>query len=95
MADAARTLFLVCYDVCDTRRRNRAHKLLLGYKIGGQKSLFECWFTSVELRNVLAELIDLIDPVEDKVHIFQLDPRMQIEGLGVATLPTSSAFMIV
>jgi len=42
MSDAARTLFLVCYDVSETKRREQVRRYLVGYRIGGQKSFFEC-----------------------------------------------------
>lgn len=95
MNDAVRTLFLVCYDVSCPRRLYRVHKYLLGYKVGGQKSFYECWLTPAELREVRETLAELIDPVEDRVHLFQLDPRMKSEGLGLATLPVLSVFLIV
>ena len=93
--DAARTLFLVCYDISCPRRLYRVHKFLLGYKVGGQKSFFECWLTVGELLEVRRTLAALINPAEDRVHIFQLDPRMQCEGLGRATLPPQAVFLIV
>ncbi len=95
MNDAARTLFLVCYDIGNPKRLYRVHRYLLGYKVGGQKSLYECWLTPAELRQIRQTLEDLIDPTQDRAHIFQLDPRMKIEGLGLATHPPTDAFMIV
>ena len=95
MNDAARTLFLVCYDISCAKRLYRVHKFLLGYKVGGQKSFFECWLTSNELREVRRTLEALIDPTEDRAHIFQLDARMKNEGLGVASQPGMPVFMIV
>jgi CRISPR-associated protein Cas2 len=95
VSDAARTLFLVCYDVSCPRRLYRVHKYLLGYKVGGQKSFYECWLTAAELREVRATLEELIDPAQDRVHIFQLDPRMKFDGLGLATQPVTDVFMIV
>lgn len=95
MNDAARTLFLVCYDISCTKRLYRVHRFLLGYKVGGQKSFYECLLTPAELREVRRILEELIDPTEDRAHIFQLDPRMKNEGLGLATLPTTAAFMII
>ena len=95
MKDAARTLFLVCYDICSPKRLYRVHKYLLGYKVGGQKSFFECWLTSAELREVRQTLEKLLEPAEDRAHIFQLDPRMKSEGLGLAMEPATNVFMIV
>ena len=95
MSDAARTLSLVCYDVSSPKRLHRVHRFLTGYRIGGQKSFFECWLTPAELQQVRRELAALIEPVEDRVHIFQLDPRMKIECLGVATPPRPGAFMVL
>jgi len=95
MTDAARTLYLVCYDVSSPKRLYRVHRFLNGYRIGGQKSFFECWLTPAELREVRRELAELIEPVEDRVHIFQLDPRMKMECLGVATPPRTGAFMVL
>ena len=95
MNDAARTLFLVCYDICSPKRLYRVHKYLLGYRVGGQKSFFECWLTASELREVRRTLDRLLDPAQDRAHIFQLDPRMKSEGLGLATQPVTTVFMVV
>jgi len=95
MSNAARTLFLVCYDVCDTKLRRRVHKFLMGYKIGGQKSFFECWLTAAELRQVRYTLSELLDLTEDRAHIFQLDPRMTRDMLGRAKQPVTDVFLIV
>ena len=95
MSDAARTLFLVCYDISCPKRLDRVHRFLLGFKVGGQKSFFECWLTAAELRDVRRTLGELINPTEDRAHIFQLDPRMQNQGLGLAKQPATAVFLIV
>ncbi len=79
-----RALYLVCYDICEPLRLQRVHHYLLGFKIGGQKSFFECWLTPPELRNVRTTLTEMIDAVTDRVHIFQLDPRMSNQCFGQA-----------
>ena len=96
-SNTQRTLYLVCYDVSSPKRLYRVHRYLLGYRVGGQKSFFECWFTPAELRETQRELAALIDPDEDRVHIFQLDPRMKMEGLGIAVAPapTAAPFMVL
>ena len=95
MNDDARTLFLVCYDISCAKRLYRVHRFLLGYKVGGQKSFYECWLTPAELRDVRRTLEALIDPTADRAHIFQLDPRMKNERLGVAIPPATAVFMII
>lgn len=95
MSDACRSLYLVCYDVCSPKRLRRVHKFLLAYRVGGQKSFFECWLTPAELRQVRERLAGLIEATEDRVHIFQLDPRMACERLGVAQPPATSPVMVV
>lgn len=80
-----RTLYLVAYDVADHKRLARVHKYLSGWKVDGQKSFFECWMTPAECVRVMGELAGLIDPAEDRVHLFQLDPRMEPRCYGVAT----------
>jgi len=95
MSDTARTLYLVCYDVASPQRLYRVHRYLNGFRIGGQKSFFECWLTPTDLRDVRKELAGLIDSEEDRVHIFQLDPRMKMECMGRATPPQPGAFMVL
>ncbi|GHT84352.1 hypothetical protein AGMMS49960_08770 [Betaproteobacteria bacterium] len=95
MSDFARTLYLVCYDIAEPRRLARVHRFLLGYKAGGQKSFFECWLTAGELAVVRLGLMEQLDIVEDRAHIFQLDPRQRILQLGCAKPVPHSAFMIL
>lgn len=95
MNDPKRCLYLVCYDVADPRRWRQVYRLLLGYRVGGQKSFFECWLTPAELQHLRAELARLLEPAEDRAHIFQLDPRQQVIGMGQATQARPKVFMIV
>ena len=95
MRGHARTLYLVCYDIADPARLNRVRKYLTGYKVGGQKSFFECWLTAAELTEVCRTLGELMDAQEDRAHVFQLDPRMARDLLGQARQPVTDVFMIV
>jgi CRISPR-associated protein Cas2 len=93
--DTVRSIYLICYDVCHPKRLYRVRRFLEGYRIGGQKSCFECWLTPAELHTVEDEISSLIQQEEDRVHVFQLDPRMKMECLGVASPPSPGAFMVL
>lgn len=95
LASPSRVLYLIAYDIADHRRLARVHRYLLGWKVGGQKSFYECWMTPSELRGVMHGLSELIDPAADRVHIFQLDERMKPKSFGLANIATSQTFIIV
>lgn len=90
-----RTLYLVCYDVSSPKRLKKVHSATLAYAVGSQKSFYECWLTPVEL-NTLFEILNAeIDTSTDRIHIFQLDPRMTPWFYGRAIRQSTKPFMIV
>lgn len=91
----SRTLYLVAYDVHNPRRLRRVCKYLTGFKVGGQKSVYECWVTPAELRTMREELDQLMDCAEDRLHIVALDPRMRMRCFGVAQPFVPGHFSIV
>lgn len=93
--DKQRTLYLVAYDVCDPRRLHRVCRYLTGYKVSGQKSVFEIWATDAELREIRGELERLMLLNEDRLHILALDPRMQPRCKGRAHSFQQKFFSIV
>ena len=82
-----RRLYLVAYDITDNKRLNRVRDFLKGYSTGGQKSVYECFLSEGELRRVVTGLDDIIEPEEDRVHIFALDGRSRVHTLGIALQP--------
>lgn len=95
LASPARTLYLVAYDISDPKRLARVHRYVLGWKVGGQKSFYECWLTKAELALVMEQLGELIDPLEDRIHVFQLDARMPPKCFGVATTSGASTPILI
>lgn len=93
--DTNRTLYLVAYDVCEPHRLQRVCRYLTGYKVGGQKSVFEVWATPAELKHIRTDLDELMEPAEDRLHILALDPRMKPRCLGRATSFEQTYFSIV
>lgn len=90
-----RDLYLIAYDICDPSRLRRVFHYLAGYKVGGQKSVFEVWVTPAELRTIRAELNELMDAQADRLHILRLDPRMKPRCYGNARTFTVQHFCIV
>lgn len=91
----SRTLHLVAYDVCEPHRLQRVCRYLTGYKVGGQKSVFEVWVTPAELRQIRADLDQIMDSGADRLHILALDPRMKPRCLGLAHSFEQHHFCIV
>jgi CRISPR/Cas system-associated endoribonuclease Cas2 len=93
--DKQRTLYLVAYDVCQPHRLQRVCRYLTGYKVGGQKSVFEIWATPAELACIRADLDGLMEPAEDRLHILALDPRTKPTLFGRAQTFATRHFAIV
>ena len=90
-----RTLYLVGYDVACPLRLRRLGRFLRGYRVEGQKSAYECWVAPAEFEEIRAGIRDRIDAGEDRVHIFQLDPRMEVRCFGTAVTFAPRPFLVV
>lgn len=90
-----RSLYLVCYDIASPKRLYKVHKCIKSYAIGGQKSFYECWMTSSERQSLQDDLFELVDESEDRVHFFQLDPRLEPLFFGKASRQSINPFMIM
>jgi CRISPR-associated protein Cas2 len=90
-----RTLYLVAYDISNDKRLNQVRTFLKGYSTGGQKSVYECFLTSGELRQVSAEIGTLIETKEDRVHILTMDGRSKTHTLGIAVQPQDPEYFYV
>ncbi|WP_126443802.1 CRISPR-associated endonuclease Cas2 [Sulfuricystis multivorans] len=93
--DTQRHLTIVAYDIADERRLHRVCRYLTGYKVAGQKSVFEIWVTPAQLAAIRAELEAMIDLDADRVHFLGLDPRMKPRLFGRAKHFTDGFFAIV
>lgn len=87
-------LYLVGYDTPCDRRRARFLRTLKCAATGGQKSVYECWFTSAELQAAQHTLRTLMDATEDRAFFLRLDPRARVHVLGVATAPQYQPFIV-
>jgi CRISPR-associated protein Cas2 len=90
-----RTLYIAAYDISDPRRLREALKLLKGYASGRQKSVFECFLTPGEKRDLLAGVRAILDGDEDRFVLLRLDPRGKVRTLGKAVKPVDPPWFYV
>ena len=91
------TLTVVCYDIADNRRRYRVVRVLEGYGVRVQESVFECWLKPMGLRELRSALKQCIDDAEDYIGFYALSERERREvillGSG-ATLTENPALYV-
>lgn len=87
-----RVLYIVAYDIADQSRLNRVRLFLKGFSVGGQKSVYECYLSPPEVREVKRGLENLIVHEEDRVYCFCLDLRSRVHPLGKAVPPKYPEF---
>jgi len=71
---AARTRYLLAYDISDPRRLRRVHAVATTYGYPLQYSLFVCDLDEVELVRLERDLRAAIAHREDRISIFDLGP---------------------
>lgn len=91
----SRKLYLIAYDIRDSKRLNSVRYFLKGYSTGGQKSVYECFLTEAEYRLVSSVVRGLIDEEKDRVHIFNVDGRSRPHTLGIGVEPVDPAFFYI
>jgi CRISPR-associated protein Cas2 len=74
-----RNTYLICYDITDDKRRDRAFKVCKNHGIHLQFSVFECDLNAMELTGVQRELSAVISLADDQVLFVSLGPS---EGRG-------------
>ncbi len=71
--------FLVCYDIADPKRLERAHKKLLGFGQPVQYSVFVCDLSTSARVRLEEALTKILNMREDRVLIVDAGP---VEGRG-------------
>jgi len=80
-----RCLYIAAYDVCDPARLRKALQLAKEFATGRQKSVFECFLSAAEHRELVSRMRGLLDPAEDRFALFRVEPRAPSKTLGRAT----------
>lgn len=88
---------LVCFDIVDNKTRYRVVKVLKGYGVRVQKSVFECNnMTEHRFLKMKSALDDLIDHGEDTIRFYSLCRACirSVEFSGIGTLPYTRNYAI-
>lgn len=90
-----RRLYIAAYDIASPNRLRKALRCARNYATGGQKSVFECFLTSVEKRVLMDAMAEIIDPQEDRFLLIPVDQKGVIHVLGIAVPPQDPAYFYV
>src|SRR3990170_1566493 len=64
--------YVVAYDIPDNNRRNRLFKVMKGFGIHTQFSVFECTLDDKEFVRMTKKIESVIDKKEDDIKIYPL-----------------------
>lgn len=77
-----RASYLVCYDITDPKKLARVFRLLKGYGIHLQYSVFQCSMTWPELIKLKEQIANIINPKEDDIRIYPLPSDYKVTVMG-------------
>ena len=80
-----RVLYIAAYDVADPARLRKVHNVVKRFATGGQKSVFECFLTPSERKELLTEALALIHEDEDRLAFLRVEERTRPVLHGIAT----------
>ena len=80
-------LHLLAYDIADDKRRAKTSKLLEGYGFRSEFSVFEADLDPADLVFLQADLLDIVDPDEDKLFIYPICQRCRKAIIRLAGQP--------
>jgi CRISPR-associated protein Cas2 len=89
--------FVICYDIADDRRRERAATALLDFGPRIQESVFLATLDEALLERMTERLGKIVDEVEDKVHIFAMCSECvgKVRRMGKAEVPEDRPYYIL
>lgn len=90
-----RRLYLAAYDISSASRLRAALYLLKGYASGRQKSVFECFLTGAEHRELVKTIGAIIDPDEDRFLLLPLASPDSIKTLGKGIAPMDQSYFYI
>ena len=88
-----RKLYLAAYDITQSRRLRQFLRLLREFSGSGQKSVFECWLSNEEKKELTRRAEELMDKEEDRFILFRLHKSIPVITLGKAVAPSDEHFI--
>ena len=82
----AQKTYLICYDIANPRRLQRVHRALSRVALAVQYSVFVAPFTEGELGRVWDRLACEINPKEDDIRAYPIEPETLVTR-GVSLFP--------
>jgi CRISPR-associated protein Cas2 len=76
-------LAIVVYDIPDDKRRTRLSNFLEGYGRRVQWSVFECFLSLDEMRELHQKVTKLVKPTEDNVRFYWLSQEAVSRALTI------------
>jgi CRISPR-associated protein Cas2 len=70
-------MYLIVYDISDSRRLQKMAKTLESYGVRVQNSTFEADLTNRVFKELKRKIRESIEPEEDRVFIFKFDDEKQ------------------
>ena len=64
--------YLITYDIGDEKRLSKVRNFLKNYGVSVQKSVFECWISTSELKEIVSWLKSFLDKKSDRVRIYRI-----------------------
>lgn len=79
---------VVTYDIPDNKRRHQLHRLLEGYGVAVQRSVFECDLSPNRIAALMGRMDRLIEPDADSLALYALCERCHAAILRRGAGPT-------
>ncbi len=79
-------LLIVAYDITDPKRLVKVGRLCQEYGVRVQYSVFECRLEAAVFKNFWEELLEIIDPDEDRVVSYRICMNCSREILTAGTM---------
>lgn len=79
----SRNPIIIAYDISANPIRRRIYKILLEWRLDGQKSVHECVLSIAEAQELFIQLGQAIDPATDRLLLAWVAPRRPLYARGV------------